>query len=51
MNKPPSRLYFMDKMTAAEKLKLGTCEMEKLSIVDKFVFCRPPLRRRPRLGT
>ena len=50
MNKPPPRLYYMDKMAATEELKSHTYEMDKLNVVGKFVFCRPPLRRGPRLG-
>ena len=49
-DKSPPRMYFMGKMIAAEKLKLHTYEMDEPNMVDKFVFCCPPLRGRPRLG-
>ena len=51
MYKHPLGLYFMEKMTAAEKLDLHYYEMDKPNMVDMFVFCRLPLRKRPLLGT
>ena len=51
MNKYPLGLHFIEKMTAAEKLDLHYYEMDKPNMVDMFVFCRPPLRKRPLLGT
>ena len=43
MNKRPLGMYFMEKVTAADKLDMNTYEMDKAGMVDKFVICRPPL--------
>ena len=41
--------HYMDEIPAAAKPKLHAFEMDTPCVLGKLVFCRPPLRWRPRL--